>query len=392
MAERILVIDDEKIILQLTSMILKSKGYEVVTADGGERGLELIREQLPQVVLLDYMMPGMDGMTTLRKIRERFPSTYVIMFTGKGSEEIAVELMKAGASDYILKPFNNQDLVDRIENVLRIRRIELHNKELREERERLLKEIEAWNRELERRVEEKSRDLEKAHAEILQAEKLAALGHLSAGMAHEIRNPLNSISLFAQILMSSMENGSENRIYTEKIIKEVDRIDDILVQLLATSKRSRYELELVSVAAMIDQCLEGFAEQIKTQGIELHKVFINEPPAIMADPAELKQIFNNLFVNSIYEMPQGGVLSIHLNHDQDHIQIVVSDTGGGIPKENLNKIFDPFFTTKTKGTGFGLSVVLRIVKTYGGKINVDSHEGEGSSFQIELPLPATVAV
>ena len=120
MPDRILVVDDEKIILELTSMILKSKGFDVFTAGGGEEGLQLVEEHRPSVVLLDYMMPVMDGMTVLKKIRKSFPDTYVIMFTGKGSEEIAVELMKAGASDYVLKPFNNQDLVERIENVLKI--------------------------------------------------------------------------------------------------------------------------------------------------------------------------------------------------------------------------------------------------------------------------------
>ena len=133
MSERILVVDDEKIILELTSMILRSKGYEVFTAESGKEGIEQVQRESPAVVLLDYMMPAMDGMTALRRIRAEFPDSYVIMFTGKGSEEIAVELMKAGASDYILKPFNNQDLIDRIENVLRIRRIEMNNKELREE-------------------------------------------------------------------------------------------------------------------------------------------------------------------------------------------------------------------------------------------------------------------
>ena len=386
MPDRILVVDDERIILELTSMILKTRGYEVFTAESGKEGLELVEAVSPAIVLLDYMMPSMSGMTALRKIREKFPDSYVIMFTGKGSEEIAVELMKAGASDYILKPFNNQDLLDRIENVLRIRRIELNNKELREERERLLREIEEWNLELERRVEEKSLELELAHAEILQAEKLATLGHLSAGMAHEIRNPLNSISLFGQILKSGLEVDPEKKAYLDKILKEVDRIDDILVKLLAASKRPRYELQLVSVAEVLGGVLRDFAGPLQLQGVELEKNFETTPPPILADPTEIEQIFSNLISNSLYEMPKGGRLGIHLSHDEGTIYVSISDTGGGIPKENLGKIFDPFFTTKTKGTGFGLSVVLRIVKTYSGRISVESAEAKGTVFHIQLPL------
>jgi signal transduction histidine kinase len=386
MADRILVVDDERIILELTSMILKTRGYEVFTAESGKEGLELAEKVSPAVVLLDYMMPSMDGMTALRQIRAKFPDSYVLMFTGKGSEEIAVELMKAGASDYILKPFNNQDLLERIENVLRIRRIELNNKELREERERLLREIEEWNLELERRVEEKSRELERAHAEILQAEKLATLGHLSAGMAHEIRNPLNSISLFGQILKSGLEADPEKKVYVDKILKEVDRIDDILVKLLAASKRPRYELQLVSVAEVLDRVLKDFSSPLQLQGIALEKNFENIPPPILADASEIEQIFSNLISNSLYEMQKGGKLGVRLSHDEGTIYISISDTGGGIPKENLGKIFDPFFTTKTKGTGFGLSVVLRIVKTYSGRISVESTEGEGTVFHVQLPL------
>ncbi len=386
MAEKILVVDDEKIILELTSMILRSKGYEILTARSGREGLAMVEQEAPAVVLLDYMMPAMDGMTALRQIRERFPETYVIMFTGKGSEEIAVELMKAGASDYILKPFNNQDLVERIEHVLRLRRIELQNLELQEERERLLREIEEWNRELERRVEEKTRELERAHAEIVQAEKLATLGHLSAGMAHEIRNPLNSISLFAQILKSGMAGDPEKESYTDKILKEIDRIDDILIKVLATSKRPRFDLQMVAVHDVIERALEKVSDRLQAQEVTVEKSFLTRPPAILADAAEIEQIFSNLFLNSLHEMPQGGWLGIRLSHNERAITIDVSDSGGGIPAENLSKIFEPFFTTKAKGTGFGLSVVLRIVKTYRGQISVESKMGEGATFHIRLPL------
>jgi len=383
--ELILVVDDEKIILELTSMILKGKGYQVATAECGEDGVRIAAEKEPALILLDFMMPGMDGMTALRQIREACPDTSVIMFTGKGSEEIAVELMKAGASDYILKPFNNQDLVERIENVLRIRTIELHNRELQRERERLRREIEEWNRELERRVEEKSRELERAHVEIVQGEKLAALGHLTAGMAHEIRNPLNAISLFGQILQSGMDDP-EKASYADKILREVDRIDGILVQLLATCKRPRFELQLVSVPEIIDRALEGFVDQAAAQGVEVVREFGGEPPQILADASEIEQIFTNLFINSLYEMAEGGRLGIRLCHDEKTLSVSVSDTGSGISEENLGQVFDPFFTTKAKGTGFGLSVVLRIVKTYRGRISVESSEGKGTTFHIQLPL------
>ncbi|WP_305041190.1 sensor histidine kinase [Geoalkalibacter sp.] len=380
MKEKILVVDDEKVILQLTSMILRNKGFEVVTADSGRDGLEVLEREPVPLVLLDYMMPVMDGMTALKQIRERFPATYVIMFTGKGSEEIAVELMKAGASDYVLKPFNNQDLLDRIENVLRIRRIELHNEELRAE-------IKRWNQELEQRVAEKSAELERAQMEIIQAEKLAAFGHLSAGMAHEIRNPLNSISLFAQILQSGLSDNSDLREYPEKIIKEVDRIDAILRKLLNASKRPHVDLQGVNLAEEVQRALDLFEAQIRMQGVRV-TTELADPPPIEADAHEIAQVFNNLIVNALYEMPQGGCLRISLRHDEQFIHVDLSDSGGGIPKENLYRVFDPFFTTKDRGTGLGLSVVLRIIKGYGGRINVESEIGQGTTFHIQLPVSA----
>ena len=386
MSGRILIVDDERVILDLAAMVLSARGYDVLTAGSGQECLETVEREAPPLVLLDYMMPGMNGMATLRALRELSPDTYVIMLTGKGSEQIAVEVMKAGAADYVLKPFKNQDLVDRIENVLRIRRIEIHNRELRKERERLLSEIAGWNKELERRVQEKSRELELAHGEILQAEKLAALGHLAAGMAHEIRNPLNAISLFAQILKPVVVQDAEKTGYIEKLLNEVDRIENILVKLLAASNPSQVKLQTVSLTEVIEQTLDSFQEQLQAHGIRLVKDLDVKAPPIMADTMEIQQIFTNLFANAIYEMQQGGELAVKVSHDDRKIHIRVQDTGGGIPAENLRKVFDPFFTTKPKGTGFGLSVVLRIVKTYNGFIQVNSVEGQGAEFLIEFPV------
>ncbi len=386
MREKLLIIDDERMILELTSMVLTSRGFDVSVVDNAPDSYALIEREQPAVVLLDYMMPKVNGLDALKEIRTRFPETYVIMFTGKGSEEIAVELMKAGASDYILKPFSNAKLVERIENILRIRSIELHNKELVQEQERLLDEIERWNRELEERVEEKTAELERAHHEILLTEKLAALGHLSAGMAHEIRNPLNSISLFAQVMCNGLENEPEMQSYSGKIISETERIDAILVKLLSTSKRSPFQLRTIYIADVIEESLQPFLEQMQSQNVVLKSQFLQKTPSILADADEISQIFSNLFSNALYEMKQGGTLSVTLTHDDKEVLVTVSDTGEGIPEDHLNEIFDPFFTTKERGTGFGLSVVLRIVKTYTGRINVESEQGKGTTFQIWLPL------
>ncbi|HJV67129.1 MAG TPA: response regulator [Geomonas sp.] len=384
---RVLIVDDEKVILDLTAIILKNRGFQVFTALSAQDGFEIIEKERPELVLLDYMMPNMDGLTALREIKRRFLDSYVIMFTGKGSEEIAVELMKAGASDYVLKPFNNQDLVDRIESVLKLRAVELQNRALLAERERLLAEIAEWNRELEARVQEKSEALKRAQAEIVQSEKLATLGYLSAGMAHEIRNPLNSIALFVQLIKSGLDED-ERLEYVDKILKEVDRIDGILGKLLDASKRPKYEISEVRVDHILENTLDAFTPQLRQKKIRVITDFRQIPPAIKADPMEIEQIFTNLFLNSIHVMPVEGTLGVQLDQDEEYIQLKVSDTGPGIPPENLPNIFDPFFTTNSSGTGLGLSVVLRIVKTYHGKIEVEKSDSSGTTFSVRLPLAA----
>ena len=381
----VVIIDDEQIILDLTSIILKNRGYNVFSATDAREGLELIEKINPELVLLDYMMPGKDGLTALKEIKERFPDTYVIMFTGKGSEEIAVELMKSGASDYLLKPFNNQDLSERMENVLRVRSVEIHNRQLLREREMLLAEIEEWNRELEKRVEEKTEALQKAQAEIVQSEKLATLGYLSAGMAHEIRNPLNSIALFIQLLKNGIDQPEKIE-YLDKSLKEIDRIDAILRKLLDAAKRPRFEIKEVRIDQIIDSTIEIFMPQIKHHNIKIVRDFRQIPPPFQADPLEIEQIFTNLFVNAIHEMPTQGTLAVHLDHDEKKMIIRISDSGKGIPSECISNIFDPFFTTKSCGIGMGLAVVLRIVKTYFGRIEVEKSDENGTTFLITIPF------
>ena len=381
----ILAIDDEESILNLVAIILGNRGYTVAKASDAYKGVEMVATLNPQLVILDYMMPGMDGLEVLKQIKGRFPDTYVIMFTGKGSEEIAVELMKAGASDYMLKPFNNQNLIERVENVLKIRRVEIKNRELIAEREQLLHEIKAWNEELELRIRKESEALQRAHAEVVQSQKLATLGYLAAGMAHEIRNPLNSISLFVQLIKEGVDD-TEKIEYVGKILKEVDRVDATLRKLLDSAKRPRFELTEVNIEDVVQKELDSFRPQMNAQRIALEFSSKKKLPLLKADPAEIQQIFTNLLLNAIDEMSDGGELHIELDHDATDIVIRVSDSGRGIPEEHLPNIFDPFFSTKSRGTGMGLSIVLRIVKNYGGKIEVSATGEGGTTFLVRLPV------
>ncbi len=386
MTEKILVVDDEKVILDLTTMVLTSKGYLVETVASGSEALERAEAIRPSLILLDYMMPGMDGLAVLKQLREKLPDSYVVMFTGKGSEELAVELMKSGASDYIRKPFNNHDLVDRIENVLRIRRIEIKNRELLDERERLLEEIAGWNCELEQRVAEKTRELNLAQVEIIQAEKLGTLGHLSAGIAHEIRNPLNSISLFAQVLKQRQEGDVDVGNYSDKIISEIDRIDDLLIKLLSVSESSLAETAAVDMSVALSDALADFSSQFSLQNVELKLRLSDNTPPIVANAADIEQVFKNLIANALQEMPDGGTLKVSMSFDENCVSIEFADSGAGIADEHLNRIFDPFFTTKPKGTGFGLSSVLRIVKNCHGRVAGGNRPEGGAVFSLEFPI------
>ncbi len=384
--ETIVIADDEYVIVELSRMLLEKRGFKVLTAQNGQQCVELVRDHHPAMVLLDYMMPVMNGYEALTWIRAGFPDSYVLMFTGKGSEEVAVQLMKAGAADYLQKPFANQSLLDRIDAVLTLRQIEIENKRLLQEREKLQEEIQRWNQELEKRVEEKTQALERAHQEIVQAEKLALFGHITAGLAHEIRNPLNSINLFAQILHGEEGMNEEQLSYLTKISQEVIRIDEILVRMLAASQSHVEKREQVCFVKLLDKVLRVNADHLCVQNVDVSLDVDEEMPTLKADPLEMEQIFSNLITNSLQVMPDGGTLKIVLKADMEKIYIQIGDSGPGIPAENLTRIFDPFFTTREQGTGFGLSVVKRIIKSYGGGVKAESVPGEGALFKIEIPL------
>ena len=380
----VVIIDDDRNILDLTALILSKNGFTPYTASCSREGIELISQHSPGLVLLDYMMPEIDGLSTLRQIKSRFPDTYVVILTGRGNEEIAVEMMKNGASEYILKPFVNSNLVERLKNVLRIREVELHNRALQKEQEQLILEIEQWNLELQKRVREKTDALQMAQEEILHSEKLATIGYLSAGVAHEIRNPLNSIALFVQ-LMRQTTTEPEQLEHQAKILKEVERIDSILRKLLDSSRRSRVISSNVQINQVIDTVIESFSPQIEARQIRVDRQYHCVPPPINADSAEIEQIFTNLFLNALDAMTSGGCLTLEVSVDDRQVIVRVGDSGTGIAEDVLPSVFEPFFSTKNRGTGMGLPVAQRIARMYDGSMQVECSSPHGTTFRLEFP-------
>lgn len=380
----VLVVDDDPAIQGLLAAMLLRRGYHVLTAGNAAEGLALVAAHKPELVLMDYQLPDRDGLSMLQEIKTHHPSSYVIMATGRGNEELAVELMKAGASEYLLKPFDARLLPDRVDAVLKLREIELANQALQAEREHLLLEIETWNRELQTRVQERTEALHRAQSEIAQTEKLAALGYLAAGMAHEIRNPLNSISLFTQLLGQGVEEV-EIGDYLGKILKEVDRIDGIIRKLVDAANRSRLVVDDIRLDQVVKDALDIFSPQIEARRVQVSFICTEPVPPIKADRTELEQIVTNLLMNAVEELPQGGELSIRIDCPEGLIAIRVADNGGGIASDHLESIFKPFFSTKSRGTGIGLPVARRIARLYHGDVTVEQTSKSGTTFLVTIP-------
>ncbi|GBD92498.1 sensor protein ZraS [bacterium BMS3Abin05] len=231
------------------------------------------------------------------------------------------------------------------------------------------------------------RDIRSLEKEVQRSERLASLGRMAAGIAHEIRNPLSSIKGFAQYFRNKFPPDSEDRSYATVMTDEVDRLNRVIQDLLNFAGPQEPNLKPIDVLPLIRHALRLIQSDIREKKIQVvEDVPRNTDFTIAGDGDMLTQVFLNLFLNAIEAMPTGGRLKIALRRHQQAVEIEISDSGGGIPRENLTRIFDPFFTSKKGGTGLGLAIVYRIIENHQGEIKVESEPGKGSTFVLRFPL------
>jgi len=222
---------------------------------------------------------------------------------------------------------------------------------------------------------------------MLRADRLATIGELAAGAAHEIRNPLTSIKSSLQYLETRCREETERKLLGVAL-RETDRIDEILAALLSFSRPSVITKEACDLAALLGESVALVSIQARTRQVEIRTVFPPSPVIVAADKSQIKQLFLNVFLNAVQAMENGGTLAVEIIQlGAGKIRVQVSDTGPGIPEEALEKIFDPFFTTKKGGTGLGLSICYTIVKAHEGEIEFRSRPGEGTTVLVTLPSP-----
>lgn len=224
--------------------------------------------------------------------------------------------------------------------------------------------------------------------QLSRASRLSALGELSAGLAHEIRNPLGSIRGTAEILQDGMNPADKKYEFFNILLKEVDRLNKVVQDFLQFAHRTPVQGDPLDVNEILEEVLTLVRSELQKMHVNVSMDGGANIPPLPGDQGQLKQAFLNLILNAIQAMPEGGLLSLTTTLVDDSIQVCCSDTGQGIPSENLNRIFNPFFTTRNEGTGLGLAITHRIIQGHGGNIEVANRVGEGTSFTITLPLPA----
>ena len=406
---KILIVDDSRLVRSVFSGALASS-YECVTAGSYDEAIECLRQDEFDLVLADVIMPGLSGIELLRKIIDKYPDTAVIMVSSIDRPQRTLDALRLGAVDYLIKPCELPVLQLAVERALERRKLvldaKLHKRELEER-----------NREL---IAGKAR-LQRLQSQLVQNEKMIALGRIAAGIAHELNNPVAFVHGNLDLLKSGFRSISELVAFYESLdldeetrrraaqIKEqgpyptifpdlddiiadcadgTERIRDIVRNLRTFSRLDEAEFKKLDVNAGIESSLRLLSPYFNDGRIELVREFGNVPE-IDAFGGQLNQVWMNLLVNAAHAIgSSSGVVRIRSRQEGEEVVVTVADTGCGIARQDLDLIFEPFYTTKPigEGTGLGLSICFGIVEKHGGTITVDSKLGEGTAFTVRLPI------
>ncbi len=253
--------------------------------------------------------------------------------------------------------------------------------------------IEEWTQTLERRVEERTRELQQVQDQLIRAGKMAALGELAAGVAHEINNPLTGVLTFSSLMLKKVDENHPWKKDLENIVQQTTRCRNIVKGLLDFARQRKPDKKESDVHTLINNTLLLLEKQAPFQNIQIIKDFHPDLPKLLIDADQIQQVFMNILLNAADAMGgNAGVLTIQTALKDGKAEISFTDTGCGIPSEHLSKLFDPFFTTKQtgKGTGLGLAISYGIIQSHNGEIEVESEMGKGSTFRIKLPIEPAV--
>ena len=444
---KVLIAEDSVTQAMQLQHILEKNGYDVTVVSNGGEALRSIKKSKPLIVISDIIMPEMDGYELCRQIKanESYGDISVILLTALSQPQAVIWALQCGADKFLTKPYNENHLISTIqhlnENLKRqdppqkgidiaysgetyfidstrsqiinlllstyetavtknlelieaqaeLKRLNQGLEEIVDQRTAILR-VEVNERKAAEAALQASIDEVKTMSQqLLQAEKLATMGELASSIAHELNNPLATVSLRVESLIAQ-STGDDPRLRELEIIgKEIERMSNLVSNLLQFSRRSQPQISTVNVSDEIEKTLELVHYHLRKQNIAVAREFKPEGPLIHADRQQMRQLFLNLFTNAGDAMPEGGTLTISVTNrpEEKEICIEIADTGVGIPPEILPKVLEAFYTTKPegKGTGLGLAICKRIAQAHNGTLNITSEGGPGKGTRVSITLP-----
>lgn len=391
----ILIVDDDPVLRSLARAALENNGFRVEEAGDGEEACRVFDACSPQLLVVDVVMPGMNGFEFCRELRSRPAGRHVpiLMATGLDDVESITAAYEAGATDFITKPLNWVILCHRVRYMLRAARA---LDDVQQAKLSLVKSeatIRVANEQLEQRVEERTHELRNAQDELLRQERFSTIGHMTATVAHELRNPLGAISNSLYLMRQAVaDNGSLGRA-VERGERSIVRCNKIINNLLDYTVSRTHRPHRVTVDQWLDAVL---AQQSIPDWVEVERRFAASGGTISIDSDRLGRAVANLIENAVQAIdgvaegtPRRITIATRLGED---VEIAVTDTGPGIPADVLPQIFEPLFSTRSFGAGLGLAIVNQIVTQHGGTVAAESAPGEGTTVRLRLPRAAAKTI